>query len=527
MNSSFWEGKRVLITGHTGFKGSWLSLWLQFLGADVFGYALEPPTEPSLFKLAAIADGMTSVTGDVRDGDRLRHVIAEYQPEIVFHMAAQALVLESYKNPVATYATNVMGTAHLLESVRRVDGVRAVVIVTSDKCYENHEWVWPYRECDPLGGYDPYSSSKGCAEIVTAAYRRSFFDSDSYSDHTTGVASARAGNVIGGGDWSKDRLVPDVLRSLMNGETVIIRKKSAIRPWQHVLEPLNGYLTLAEYLYGDARGFSEAWNFGPLESGVKPVSSVVDQLTSLWGCYDSWTPDRTQGPHEDNYLMLDCSKAHARLGWRPVINLKTALHWTVDWAKSFQAKADMRNVTEGQIVQFMAIADNRVVDGITIEHKEAQDVAEQRVTPLQEHVFDLVNDGVMTRTIKGRIKFWNRRAEELYGWRKEEAIGKVSHDLLQTQFPKPLEEIDSELVQKGRWKGKLVHTTRDGSRVAVNSRWALDLKEQSGAVVEINTRSDDFSSWANAKLIGKKALNVLLIATADVSSELACVVPAC
>ena len=442
MNSSFWEGKRVVITGHTGFKGSWLSLWLQFLGADVVGYALEPPTEPSLFKLAAIADGMTSVTGDVRDEDRLRQVIAEYQPEIVFHMAAQALVLESYQNPVATYATNVMGTAHLLESVRRVGGIRAVVIVTSDKCYENREWVWPYREYEPLGGYDPYSSSKGCAEIVTAAYRQSFFNSDNYSDHMTGVASARAGNVIGGGDWSKDRLVPDVLRSLMNGESLIIRKKSAIRPWQHVLEPLNGYLTLTERLYGDAPGFSEAWNFGPRKSGIKPVSWVADQLISLWGRNCLWAPDRTRRDHEDNYLMLDCSKAHARLGWEPIIDLKTALRWTVDWTKSFLAKADMRHVTEAQIAQFMATANNRGVDGITTEHQEAQDVPEQKVTPLQEHLLDLVNDSVMTRTIDGKIKFWNRRAEELYGWRKEEVIGKISHDLLQTQFPKPLEEID-------------------------------------------------------------------------------------
>jgi CDP-glucose 4,6-dehydratase len=502
VNCSFWEGKRVLITGHTGFKGSWLSLWLQFLGSDVLGYALEPPTEPSLFKLAGIADGMTSLTGDIRDEDHLQQIIAEYQPEIVFHMAAQALVLESYKNPVATYATNVMGTVHLLESVRQVRGIRAVVIVTSDKCYENREWVWPYRECDPLGGYDPYSSSKGCAEIVTAAYRRSFFNSDSYSDRMTGVASARAGNVIGGGDWSKDRLVPDVLRSLMNGEALIIRKRSAIRPWQHVLEPLNGYLTLAEHLYRDPPGFSEAWNFGPLESGVKPVSSVVDQLTSLWGSNDSCTPDSTRGAHEDNYLMLDCSKAHARLGWKPLIDLRTALHWTVDWAKSFQANADMRDVTERQIVRFMATAGNGVVDGVTTE-KKAKDAPEQKEVPLHENVFDLLNDSVMTRTIDGRIGFWNRRAEELYGWRKEEAIGKVSHDLLQTQFPKPLGEIDSELVRNGRWEGKLVHTTRDGGRVAVESRWALNLTEGSRAVVEINTRCDDICGWTtNTKLIG-------------------------
>lgn len=493
MNGSFWQGKRVLITGHTGFKGSWLSLWLQFLGADVLGYALEPPTEPSLFKLAAIADGMTSVTGDVRDGDRLREVIADYQPEIVFHMAAQALVLESYKNPLATYTTNVMGTAHLLDSIRQVGGIRAVVIITSDKCYKNRGWVWAYREYEPLGGYDPYSSSKGCAEIITAAYRNSFFNPDSDSDHIIGVASARAGNVIGGGDWSKDRLVPDVLRSLMNRETVIIRKKSAIRPWQHVLEPLNGYLTLAEHLYRDAPRFSEAWNFGPLESGVKPVSWVVDQLIALWGGNDLWKPDETQHAHEDNYLMLDCSKARARLGWMPVIDFSTALRWTVDWTKCFQARANMRNVTEAQIVQFMAIAENRGVDEIATERKRAQDPAEPPAIsfPEHEHFFDLVNDSVMTRTIEGRINFWNRSAEDLYGWRKEEAVGKVSHSLLQTQFPKPLEEIESELVRNRLWEGKLVHTARNGERVVVESRWSLERKGQSGAVVEINTRSTD------------------------------------
>ncbi len=442
MNCSFWKGKRVLITGHTGFKGSWLSLWLQVLEANVVGYALEPPTEPSLFKLASIADGMTSVTGDIRDEDRLRQVITEYQPEIVFHMAAQALVLESYKNPVATYATNVMGTAHLLESVRRVGGIRAVVIVTSDKCYENREWVWPYRECEPLGGYDPYSSSKGCAEIVTAAYRQSFFNPDSYSDHMTGVASARAGNVIGGGDWSKDRLVPDVLRSLMDGQRIMIRKQTAIRPWQHVLEPLHGYMALAERLYSDGPGFSAAWNFGPPESGVKPVSWVVDQLISLWDNNTSWSPDKTQYAHEDNFLTLDCSKARAILGWEPVTDLRTALRWTVDWTKSFEAKADMLNVSKTQIVRFMAKAGN-VVDETMREGEEAQKVPEKPTTLLQEYdyLFDLVNDSVMTRTLDGKINFWNRRAEQLYGWSKEEAIGKVSHDLLQTQFPKPLAEI--------------------------------------------------------------------------------------
>ena len=521
MNRTFWKGKRVLITGHTGFKGSWLSLWLQVLEANVVGYALEPPTEPSLFKLASIADGMTSVTGDIRDEDRLRQVITEHQPEIVFHMAAQALVLESYKNPIATYATNVMGTAHLLESVRRVGGIRAVVIVTSDKCYENREWVWPYRECEPLGGYDPYSSSKGCAEILTAAYRQSFFNPGSYSDHMTGVASARAGNVIGGGDWSKDRLVPDVLRSLMHGQRIIIRKQTAIRPWQHVLEPLNGYLTLAERLYNDAPGSSAAWNFGPPESGVKPVSWVVDELIFFWGNNVSWSPDKNQHGHEDNFLTLDCSKARAMLGWEPVVDLRTALRWTVDWTKSFQANADMHNASKTQIVRFMAAAAD-VVNGTTKEDEEAQKVPEKTAILLHEYdyLFDLVNDSVMTRTIDGKINFWNRPAEQLYGWSKEEAIGKVSHDLLQTQFPKPLAEIKSELVQNGRWEGKLLHATRDGGRVAVESRWALDLKGHSRQVIEINTRSNEFSRGFDGKKAGQKILNILLAVMADPLSEL-------
>ena len=358
MNPGFWQGKRVLITGHTGFKGSWLSLCLQALGAQVVGYSLPPPTSPSLFELARVASGMTSVLGDVRNLDRLKQVIADYQPEIAIHMAAQPLVRESYSNPVETYATNVMGTVNLMEAVRQVGGVRVVVNVTSDKCYSNREWVWGYREDEAMGGYDPYSSSKGCAELVTAAYRNSFFNPRNYSEHGVAVATARAGNVIGGGDWAGDRLVPDILKSLMSGKTVIIRHPHATRPWQHVLEPLNGYLTLAEHLYQDGASYAEAWNFGPDESDVLPVSWIVDQIISLWGDEGEWEQDKmTVELHEANCLKLDCSKARAKLGWRPKVNLKTALAWVVDWTKSLQSGDNMRARTEAQIKQFMALED--------------------------------------------------------------------------------------------------------------------------------------------------------------------------
>lgn len=357
MNLGFWQGKRVLLTGHTGFKGSWLSLCLQILGSDVIGYSLPPATSPSLFELADVADGMNSVLGDVRNLDNLHQVIARYQPEIVFHLAAQPLVRESYSYPVETYATNVMGTVNLLEAVRQVGGVRVVVNVTSDKCYENREWVWGYRENEPMGGYDPYSSSKGCAELVTAAYRNSFFNPRNYSEHGVAVATARAGNVIGGGDWASDRLVPDILKSLIAGEVVMIRHPHATRPWQHVLEPLNGYLTLAEHLYQDGLKYCEAWNFGPDESDVKPVAWIVEQIISLWGDDGAWEQIKIAELHEARCLKLDCSKAHTHLGWKPKVNLKTALAWVVDWAKSFQGEANMRNVTESQIQQFMKLTD--------------------------------------------------------------------------------------------------------------------------------------------------------------------------
>jgi CDP-glucose 4,6-dehydratase len=314
---SFWHEKVVLLTGHTGFKGSWLSLWLQSMGARVIGYALTPPTNPSLFVAASVAEGMTSIESDIRDFAALSTVFAKYQPEIVIHMAAQALVRYSYANPIETYSTNVMGTVHLLEAARLTNSVRAIVNVTSDKCYENHEWVWGYRENEPMGGYDPYSNSKGCAELVTAAYRSSYFNPSKFPEHSVALASARAGNVIGGGDWAKDRLIPDIMRAITQDKPVNIRNPHAIRPWQHVLEPLSGYLLLAQKLYEEGEAFCEGWNFGPDDEDAKPVSWIVDFLTKAWGENASWKLDDVDHPHEAHYLKLDCSKVKARLDWHP------------------------------------------------------------------------------------------------------------------------------------------------------------------------------------------------------------------
>ena len=348
----FWRGKRVLLTGHTGFKGGWLSLWLQNLGAEVTGYALKPPTNPSLFEVARVAEGMRSIIADVRDLSRLQNAMQEARPEIVFHLAAQPLVWESYRQPVETYATNVMGTVHLLEAVRQVGGVRSVVIVTSDKCYENRERRRGYREEEAMGGYDPYSSSKGCAELVTAAWRRSFFNPVNYGQHGVAVASARAGNVIGGGDWAADRLVPDLIRAWQTGAPLQIRQPAAIRPWQHVLEPLHGYLLLAERLWAEGPAYAEGWNFGPSEQDAWPVSRLVDRLARLWGKGADWRLDTTPHPHEAHYLRLDCAKAHERLGWQPRWNLDEALKQTVAWHQAEQAGSDMRVSTLAQIKQF-------------------------------------------------------------------------------------------------------------------------------------------------------------------------------
>jgi CDP-glucose 4,6-dehydratase len=349
MNSEFWRGKRVLLTGHTGFKGSWLSLWLQSSGAKVTGYALAPPTRPSLFEVAGVGAGMTSIIGDVRDLERLCGVFAEHQPEIVIHMAAQPLVRYSYHEPVETYSTNVMGTVHLLEAVRRTRSVRAVVNVTSDKCYENREWVWGYRENEPMGGYDPYSNSKGCAELVTSAYRNSYFHPAQYDAHRVAIASARAGNVIGGGDWAADRLIPDIMRAITQGQPVGIRNPHAVRPWQHVLEPLAGYLALAERLYQDGAAFAEGWNFGPSDEDAQPVQWIVERLTDAWGEGASWTRDAGDHPHEANYLKLDCSKAKARLDWRPRWQLSQALEAIIAWHKAHRRGEGMREFSLGQI----------------------------------------------------------------------------------------------------------------------------------------------------------------------------------
>ncbi|MDB5799549.1 MAG: CDP-glucose 4,6-dehydratase [Rhodocyclales bacterium] len=346
MNTAFWHGRRVFLTGHTGFKGSWLSLWLQQMGAELTGYALDAPTQPSLFALANVAQGMRSVIGDVRDAATLEAAMRDAKPEIVIHMAAQPLVRYSYANPVETYATNVMGVVNLFEAVRKIDSVRAVLNVTTDKCYENREWLWGYRENEALGGHDPYSSSKACAELVTAAYRSSFFGP---SGQAVAVATARAGNVIGGGDWAVDRLIPDMMRAVAAARPVRIRSPHAIRPWQHVLEPLSGYLSLCEKLVLQDTAFSSSWNFGPADEDARSVEWIVERLIQSWGQDASWELEGSPQPHEANVLKLDCAKAHSLLGWKPKWGLGTAIDRIVQWHKAEQAGEDMRHLTVEQI----------------------------------------------------------------------------------------------------------------------------------------------------------------------------------
>jgi CDP-glucose 4,6-dehydratase len=346
---SFWQGKRVMVTGHTGFKGSWLTLWLKSMGAEVIGYALAPPTSPSLYESARVADGIVSILADIRDPERLNSAVATHRPEIILHLAAQSLVRPSYDDRLATYAINVMGTVHLLEAVRKAGCVRAMVNVTSDKCYENREWVWPYRENEALGGYDPYSNSKACSELITSAYRNSFFGQG------TALASARAGNVIGGGDWAQDRLIPDIMRAFLAGCPVTIRNPGAIRPWQHVLEPLNGYLLLAEKLWEGGQSFAEAWNFGPPAEDARSVSWIVDRLSAQWGEGTSCEHDRSEQPHEAGVLKLDSSKARARLGWKPRLSLAATLEWVADWYHAHGQHQDMRRITEQQLVEYQTL----------------------------------------------------------------------------------------------------------------------------------------------------------------------------
>lgn len=359
MTPNFWQGKRVFLTGHTGFKGSWLSLWLQSLGAELTGYALKPPTNPSLFEVANVASGMRSIIDDVRDLSSLQKAIKEAKPEIVIHMAAQPLVRYSYTNPVETYDINVMGSVNLLESIRQAGGVKAVVNVTSDKCYENKEWVWGYREDEAMGGYDPYSNSKGCAELVTAAYRSSFFNPEEYGSHGIALASARAGNVIGGGDWASDRLIPDFVRAIVAGETVVIRSPNAIRPWQHVLEPLSGYLELAEALYTQGPKYAQAWNFGPNENDAKTVEWIISGLVSCWEKGASYRVDTDAANlHEAHFLKLDCSKARTILGWHPQWDVAQTIESICAWHKAYLKGSDMKAFSLNEIFEYQSSLEN-------------------------------------------------------------------------------------------------------------------------------------------------------------------------
>ena len=346
----FWRGKKVFLTGHTGFKGGWISLWLVSLGAKVTGYALEPNTTPNLFAVLAIDSLIEkSHIADICDLPKLHQAMLEAKPDIVIHMAAQPLVSYSFANPVETYATNVMGTVHVLECTRTIESVRATVVVTTDKCYENKEWVWGYRENEPMGGYDPYSNSKGCAELVTSAYRQSYFSSQ---NSTNQVASARAGNVIGGGDWSEDRLIPDAIKAFEANKPLMIRNPLATRPWQHVLEPLSGYLILAQALYMQGSSFASGWNFGPVDADNRAVKDVVNLLISTWGETACWEIEGAEHPHEANLLKLDCSKARMQLGWTPKWDLGVATQKIVQWQKAFQAKENMQKVSLAQINEY-------------------------------------------------------------------------------------------------------------------------------------------------------------------------------
>lgn len=347
ITSNFWKSKRVLISGHTGFKGSWLSLWLQSLGADVCGISLPQPSEPSLFAEAQVFNGMRHEIADIRDFDAVKSVFQSFNPEIVIHMAAQPLVRRSYQEPIETYETNVMGTINILEASRQAKSVRSIVNVTTDKCYENQEWVWGYREGETMGGHDPYSSSKACSELISSAYRRSFLNLEGI-----GLATARAGNVIGGGDWAEDRLVPDILRALADGKAVEVRNPGAIRPWQHVLEPLSGYLQLAEELFIKERDVTGAWNFGPNDEDAKSVQWIIENLSAKWGITAEIKMQSGNKPHEAHFLKLDTSKAKKKLGWEPKWSLNAALDKVIDWQKSWCASEDVRAKCLAQISEY-------------------------------------------------------------------------------------------------------------------------------------------------------------------------------
>lgn len=349
VDTNFWKGKKIFITGHTGFKGSWLCLWLSRLNAKVTGYALNPPTDPNLYALCRIDKLVRTTIADIRDGVLLTKAMQAAEPEVVIHMAAQPLVRDSYKIPVDTYSINVMGTVNLFEAVRATKSVKAVINVTTDKCYENKEWVWGYRENEPMGGYDPYSNSKACSELVTTAYRSSYFNEKDHATHGVAIASARAGNVIGGGDWALDRLIPDFIRAILKKEKVVIRNPQAIRPWQHVLEPLSGYLMLAQKLVVEGPRFNGGWNFGPDDSDAKPVAWLVERLCAKWGSGASYSLDKGTHPHEAHYLKLDCSKAKTELGWHPQWDLEKAIDSIIEWTRVYTAHENVATICTKQI----------------------------------------------------------------------------------------------------------------------------------------------------------------------------------
>lgn len=355
INKDFWQGKKVFITGHTGFKGAWLCKWLMGMKADVSGFSLPPATNPNLFSLLNLDSQMHHMLGDIRDLKLLKERITEVDPDIVIHMAAQAIVRESYQNPIETFEVNAIGTAHLLETIRYTRNTKAVVCVTSDKCYDNREWPWKYRETDSMGGWDPYSASKGCSELIISSYRNSFFNKKELDKHGIAIASVRAGNVIGGGDWGQDRLIPDIMRAFSDGKSVVIRNPLATRPWQYVLDLLSGYLTLAERLYSAGSEYMEAWNFGPNDNDEKPVREIVAFITRLWGNNAKWELDKdiASNPHEAYSLKLDSSKSRSRLGWAPKLTLEKSLKFVVDWYKHYySSRESMQDFTEAQISLF-------------------------------------------------------------------------------------------------------------------------------------------------------------------------------
>lgn len=355
--NTFWKGRRVFVTGHTGFKGGWLCLWLNLLGARIHGYALDPPTQPNLYEAIRIADLIEVERGDINDYSNLKNALISFAPEVIFHMAAQPIVRLSYQEPIGTYATNIMGTAHILDAARYCPSVQAIVCVTSDKCYENREWSWAYRENDRLGGHDPYSSSKACAELICAAYRDSFFPIAQMERHKVGLATARAGNVIGGGDWAKDRLIPDLLKGFAAGKCVPIRNPHAIRPWQHVLEPLRGYLLLAERLINEPASYSSAWNFGPRTSDARSVEWIAKKLSHLWGSEAAWEIVLSENMPEAQFLHLDHSLATQKLNWQPVLNIEEALQWTIIWHQAWKEGVHMHSFSTQQIYNYLSKID--------------------------------------------------------------------------------------------------------------------------------------------------------------------------